>query len=114
MATDRSNASTSSAIKSLLGKDFSRGAPSFEQMAEHLHMSSSSLRRRLLKEDTSYQQLKDQCRCEVAIDYLCRRDMKIQDIAEQIGFTETSSFVRSFRSWTGMTPTAFREQHPLP
>lgn len=110
MATDRAVASTSAAIKSILGRDFRTGIPSFEVMAEILHMSTSSLRRRLLKEGTSYQQLKDQCRCDIAIDLLTNSDDKIQDIGEQLGFTETSSFVRSFRSWTGVTPKAYREQ----
>jgi AraC-like DNA-binding protein len=114
ITTDHAAASTSAAIKSLLGKDFSQGVPSFECMAQNLHMSTSSLRRRLVKEQTSYQQLKDKCRCEVAIKYLCQHDLKIQDISEQVGFTETSSFVRSFRSWTGMTPKIFRDEHSLP
>lgn len=114
ITTDHASASTSSAIKSLLGKNFSLGVPSFERMAENLHMSTSSLRRKLVKENTSYQQLKDECRCDVAIKYLCQHDMKIQDISEQVGFTETSSFVRSFRSWTGMTPKCFRDEHRLP
>jgi AraC-like DNA-binding protein len=113
ISTDCRPASTSAAIKSLLGNDFSGGLPSFEIMADNLHMSTSSLRRRLLKENTSYQQLKDQSRCQVAIEYLCRGDMKIQDIGARVGFTETSSFVRSFRSWTGMTPKGFREEHGL-
>ncbi|MGI9287174.1 MAG: AraC family transcriptional regulator ligand-binding domain-containing protein [Pseudomonadales bacterium] len=106
---DEKPASTSDAIQSLLGTDFSEGIPPFEAMAESLHMSTSSLRRRLMKENTSYQQIKDERRHAAAIDYLRRNDMKIQDVGELLGFTETSSFVRSFRNWTGMTPKVFRD-----
>jgi len=102
-------ASTSSAIRSLIKLDFDRGLPSFEQMASSLHMSESSLRRRLLKEDTSYQNIKDQVRCEVALEHLRRDDIKINDLAELLGFTEPSSFVRSFRGWMGVTPKAYRD-----
>ena len=84
--------------------------PSFEEMASNLHMSESSLRRRLLKEGTSYQAIKDQVRCEIAIENLSREEMRINDLAELLGFTEPSSFVRSFRGWMGITPKAYRDK----
>jgi len=101
--------STTAAIRSLIKLDFTAGIPSFEQMAENLHMSESSLRRRLLKEETSYQKIKDQVRCEIAVEHLRRADTKINDLAELLGFTEPSSFVRSFRGWMGVTPKAYRD-----
>jgi AraC-like DNA-binding protein len=73
-------------------------------------MSESSLRRRLQKENTSYQALKDEIRCEVAIDRLLNHNAKVADVAEYLGFTEPSSFVRSFKGWTGQTPRTYREQ----
>jgi AraC-like DNA-binding protein len=102
-------ASTSAAIRSLIKRDFESGIASFEKMAETLHMSESSLRRRLLKENTSYQNIKDQVRCEIAISHLRKEDTRINDLAELLGFTEPSSFVRSFRGWMGMTPKAYRD-----
>jgi AraC-like DNA-binding protein len=105
----RKPASTSAAIRSLIKLDVREGMPSFGQMASNLHMSESSLRRRLLKEETNYQNIKDQVRCEIAIEHLSRKDRRINDIAEMLGFTEPSSFVRSFRSWMGVTPKAYRD-----
>jgi len=37
-------------------------------------------------------------------------EKKINDVSELIGFADTSSFVRSFRSWTGVTPKVYRDQ----
>ena len=108
-AQDHKPVSTSAAIKSLIGSDFKQGLPSFEAMAKCMHMSASTLRRQLHKEDTSYQQIKDECRRRVAIELLCVNGFKTADVGEQLGFTDTSSFVRSFRNWTGMTPKAFKE-----
>ena len=108
-STDSRAVSTSAAIRSLLGTDFRDGVPTFEEMASNMHMSSSSLRRHLLAEGTSYQKIKDECRREIAIELLCFDDSKISDISEHVGFADTSSFVRSFRAWTGMTPKAYRE-----
>jgi AraC-like DNA-binding protein len=70
--------STTAAIRSLIKLDFTGGIPSFEQMADNLHMSESSLRRRLLKEETSYQKIKDQVRCEIALEHLRRQDTRMR------------------------------------
>ena len=110
IAIDRQPASTSAAIKSLISIDLPSGLPSFTRIAEHLHMSESSLRRRLQKENTSYQNLKDEVRCQVAIDKLLNETVKIADLSEYLGFTEPSSFVRSFKGWTGDTPKIYREK----
>ena len=75
-----------------------------------LYMSESSLRRRLQAEETSYQAIKDEVRCQVAIDKLLREDARVADLAELLGFTEPSSFVRSFKSWTGYTPKAYKDR----
>lgn len=110
IAVDSEPASTSAAIKSLVSIDLPNGLPSFAAVARTLHMSESSLRRRLQRENTSYQALKDEIRCEVAIDQLLNRNAKVADVAEYLGFTEPSSFVRSFKGWTGQTPNGYRER----
>ncbi len=107
---ERQPASTSAAIKSLVIIELPGAMPSFTSIADTLHMSESSLRRRLQRENTSYQALKDEVRCEVAIDKLLNERAKIADLAEYLGFTEPSSFVRSFKSWTGQTPRSYRER----
>lgn len=107
---DQVPASTSAAIKSLITIDLPAGLPSFARVSEHLHMSESSLRRRLQKEHTSYQSLKDEVRCQVAIDRLVNENLKVAELSEYLGFTEPSSFVRSFKNWTGETPRSYREK----
>ncbi len=103
-------ATVSEAVKRLLGSDFRSGMSSFAEIAERLYMSESSLRRRLLDEQTSFQALKDELRCQLAKERLADPEQKIADVAEQLGFTEQSSFGRSFRQWTGYTPKGWREQ----
>jgi AraC-like DNA-binding protein len=110
IAIDREPVSTSAAIKSLISIDLHAGMPSFSRISEHLHMSESSLRRRLQKENTSYQNLKDEVRCQIAIDKLLHEDATVADLADYLGFTEPSSFVRSFKSWTGQTPKSYRDK----
>lgn len=110
IASERGPASTSAAIKSLVSIDLPNGMPSFSDVAAMLYMSESSLRRRLQGEQTSYQAIKDEVRCEVAIDKLLHENARVADLAELLGFTEASSFVRSFKSWTGHTPKSYRDR----
>jgi len=108
VAADESR-STTAAIRSLISRDIQEGIPSFEAMAATLHSSQSGLRRRLQNENTSYQEIKDQLRCELAIEQLHNLDTRISTLSELLGFAETSSFIRSFRGWTGKTPKEYRD-----
>lgn len=97
-------------IRALIGRDFSQSLPDFEWIASELHVSPQTLRRRLKQENTSFQEIKDLLRRDLAIYYLGKGDRAINDIALQVGFTEPSTFHRAFKKWTGMTPGAWREQ----
>ncbi|MBC9251391.1 AraC family transcriptional regulator [Pseudomonas alcaligenes] len=92
----------------LLLKD---GLPRKERVAEKFNMTVRTLQRHLQQAGTSYQEILDQLRQELAEHYLLRSDLAIQDIACYLGFTESRSFHRSFKACTGMTPGEFREQH---
>ncbi|MFN9526539.1 MAG: AraC family transcriptional regulator [Pseudomonadaceae bacterium] len=98
-----------SQIRRLLGRDC-RTWPDLEQVAQHLHTSPQTLRRHLREEGTSFQELKDHLRRDLAIYHLGRDELAIQDIAEQLGFSEPSAFHRAFKKWTGLTPGAYRAQ----
>lgn len=96
-------------VISLIGRDFSLAPPSAESMAKTLNMSVSTLRRRLLEENTTYQKIKDECRKQSAIDYMNSPQLSINDVAGLMGFDEPSAFFRSFKRWTGMTPGEYRQ-----
>ena len=105
---DESNTFTGR-IRALIGRDFSKPLPDFEWIAAELHTSPQTLRRRLKQENTSFQEIKDLLRRDMAIYYLGRQDLPINDIASKVGFTEPSTFHRAFKKWTGVTPGAYRE-----
>jgi len=84
--------------------------PSLEKMAAELYMSASTLQRRLKQLGKTYQQLKAEVRQQEACDLLLSSDLSVEDIAAQLGFCDGSNFTKSFKSWTGMTPNAYKQK----
>lgn len=95
-------------VLALFGDDFSQRLPGADQVSEQLGMSVSTLRRQLQEEGTSFQRLKDDCRRAAAVRYLAISDLTYNEIAGLLGFDEVSAFFRSFRRWTGATPSEYR------
>ena len=84
--------------------------PSIEMVAGHLNMSLRTMQRRLKEEGLTYKSLLDELRKEFAITYLSRADLSISDIAYLLSYSELSTFTRSFKRWTGMSPKAYRSK----
>ncbi len=83
--------------------------PNIETIAERCHMSSRTLRRKLKGLGTSYQQILDDTRERLAVEYLENTRMTIAEIAERVGFTETANFSQAFKKWTGTSPSSLRK-----
>ncbi|WP_062262840.1 AraC family transcriptional regulator [Endozoicomonas arenosclerae] len=82
---------------------------SLEILAEEMSLTPQTLRRRLRKEGSSFDIIKSHIRRDIAIHHLGDNQLTMEDIAEAAGYTEPSSFIRAFKSWTGFTPLQFRK-----
>ena len=82
--------------------------PETQGMAQSLCMSASTLRRRLADEGQTFQGLKDSVRKELAIGWLAEPEHSYADIAQRLGFADTSSFYKAFRKWSGTNPGHYR------
>ena len=71
-------------------------------------MSSRTLNRHLREHGTSYLQILNDVRKELAIQYLRESDLSTDEIAERLGYTETTNFRRAFKRWTGKSPSVYR------
>jgi len=83
--------------------------PRFDQLAARLHLTGSTLRRRLAEEGQSYQSLIDELRRDIAIDALIHSRLPVSDIAAHLGFADPGSFHRAFKKWTGSPPAGYRK-----
>ncbi|BFM15184.1 AraC family transcriptional regulator [Maricurvus nonylphenolicus] len=86
-----------------------RQFPSMEQACSHFDIHHQSLRRKLAKSGTTFKGLKAELRRDIAINLVLNSDDSIEMISEVLDFSEASSFIRSFKQWTGLTPYAYRK-----
>ena len=82
--------------------------PTLAVVADRLAMGIRTLQLHLKDAGTSYQQLLDETRKDLAVGHLREPNFSTTDIAYLLGFAEPSVFFRSFKKWTGQTPGAFR------
>ncbi|MDF1629587.1 MAG: AraC family transcriptional regulator [Alcanivoracaceae bacterium] len=85
--------------------------PRKEQVAEDLGLNVRTLHRRLQDEGTSWQDILDNLRQELARTYLRDTPMAQTEIAERLGYSDIRSFQRSFKRHHQMTPGEYRDQN---
>jgi AraC-like DNA-binding protein len=108
LASDESSGVVSERVKQLLLLSRSE-FPTCAAVAEQMHMSESTLQRRLAKEATRFQQLLDQVRYRLALEYLQGTVLPIAEIATLVGFSSSANFSRSFKRWSATTPAGIRQ-----
>jgi AraC-like DNA-binding protein len=86
-----------------------RGLPAMVDVARRLGVTERTLRRRLQDEGISFRELREQTLLTLACEQLASSDLTITEIAFATGFSELSAFHRAFVRWTGLTPTAWRD-----
>lgn len=84
-------------------------APDRAAVAELFGVHPRTLNRRLTAEGTSFAGLLARASCEVARELLRDTRLPVYDIAVLLGYSETASFTRAFRRWTGTTAARWRE-----
>jgi AraC-like DNA-binding protein len=97
-------------VRSIITAELRGGDPSLEQVADKLSLTPRTLQRKLQDLGTSHNELLDQMRRHLSMRYLREHEMAICEVAYLLGFSESSSFHRAFKRWTGLTPKEFRNR----
>lgn len=79
-----------------------------DEVAALFSMHSRTMARRLAAHGTSFQALVDEVRYEIARQMLERSALEVRDIAEMLGYADTSALTRAFKRWSGTTPAQWR------
>jgi AraC-like DNA-binding protein len=87
-----------------------------EQFAAHhiagvFGLHERTLHRRLRAAGTSFRQELDQARMSVSEQLLGSTSLPVCDIANALGYADSSGFIRAFQRWCGTTPSSWRKQN---
>ncbi|MEM7103747.1 MAG: AraC family transcriptional regulator ligand-binding domain-containing protein [Bacteroidota bacterium] len=82
--------------------------PNIEQVSSNLNISVRTLQRRLKEEGYTYKTVLEDLKKQFALDYLRNRNLTVKEIAYLLDYAEPSSFIRSFKRWTGQSPDKYR------
>ena len=88
------------------------GSVSLAAVGRNLGMSARTLSRRLSEEDTTFGDLLDRLRFELAKRYLTGSQQNATTIANLLGYAEVSAFNHAFRRGSGTSPQAYRREGP--
>lgn len=95
-------------VQRILLQTLRQSPPDIDTVAYQLHMSVRSLQIKLKNEGTSYQQILNALRKRLAIAYLKEPRVSKGEIAQVLGFSEISVFSRTFKKWTGKSPSEYQ------
>lgn len=102
--------STSARVTEEILRQLHRGEPRREAVARSLAISDRTLQRRLSEEKTSFAELLDDVRQELARKYLSEENHSLGDVADLLGFADQSNFFRACRRWFEEPPTQYRQR----
>ena len=73
------------------------------EAAERLNISERTLVRRLKQHSTSFKQMKMTALQQHA-QFLLQQGLCLEEVAERIGYSDASAFIKAYKSWFGYTP----------
>lgn len=87
--------------------------PGLKDIAASQNISPRTLIRRLKRGNTSYNEILEDVRKTLAVDYLLHSNFTVSSIAYRLGYQDPSNFGRAFRGWFGGSPGRFRAQNSI-
>lgn len=91
-------------VRDFLISTLTDGAVSKSDVARRLNMTERTLLRRLKAEGTTFIDVLNGVRQELAFEYLKRPGITVADVAYMLGFSDENTFSRAFKRWTGRRP----------
>ena len=83
--------------------------PNLPMIAKNIGIGVRSIQMKLKEQGVTFQQLLDEIRRDLSLKYLKEDQLSTTDISYLLGYSEPSVFFRSFKKWTGQTPTVYRK-----
>jgi AraC-like DNA-binding protein len=110
----RAQRSISEQVKWILKRLLAGARPDVSAVARELGLSDRTLQRRIDDDGTTFRKLLLEARQELAREYLNRPDIDVAEVAYLLGYEDSNSFYRAFRTWEGTTPSQLRAELKRP
>lgn len=81
-----------------------------ETVANRINMTARTVQRKLSAEKSSYKEILEDVRQNLAIEYLQSTKFTIEEIAVRLGYSDSSSFCHAYKRWTGVNPSDLRQR----
>jgi AraC-like DNA-binding protein len=101
----RPDAPISVRVRSAIEQAMREGNVGLDEVARKLGVGARTVQRLLQRDGTSFADVLDEVRREVALKTLEAGDAQPSQLAYVLGFSQPSAFYRAFRRWTGLTPS---------
>lgn len=108
MSNNRSKLDICHQVESWLDSYPETASTTMTALAKSMNLSVRTLRRRLAERQTTFSAVFENWRIANAKRLLRQPELTIQSIAQRLGYAYESNFERSFKRWTGLSPSAFR------
>ncbi|MCU1224880.1 MAG: AraC family transcriptional regulator [Edaphobacter sp.] len=95
-------------VRATIQRKLTGHRPRMQDIARELHISSRTLQRRLQSAGYSFQQILEEARHQLARHYLTNSRLELNETAYLLGYEDSNSFVRAFRTWEGVPPALWR------
>jgi AraC-like DNA-binding protein len=95
-------------VKQVISALMKHGQCHLGQTARAAGMHPRTLQRRLSEAGEEYSDLMAEVRFERASRLISDPNVKIIDVAGELGYSDSANFTRAFRQWTGVSPSDFR------
>ena len=96
-------------VRMVVERSLGTGSTSCADVASAFALHPRTLQRQLHEEGTTFEELKDEIRAELARGYLANRDLPMTQIAALLDYSEQSALSRSCRRWFGKSPRQLRK-----
>ena len=98
-------------IRYLIKQAMSGGDCSIERVAQFLSVNKRTLQRQLNAQGTSYKELLQEVRFDIARQYLRQSNGSLTTLADMLCYSDLSTFSNAFRSLVGVSPREWRKRH---
>lgn len=96
-------------VESVIRVAIPKGEISLTSAAKSLALSTRSLQRKLQEQGTSFHEMVDTSRRQVAEHYISNSNLQLSQITELLGFTRLSNLTHAFKRWHGMSPSEWKK-----